>query len=79
MPYDYDEELKRLRRDLDNLAARIEELEGKKASLTLTNDLCVTCEHNFWHDPECDECRKTANHKYYEPMKTRWDRIATSD
>ena len=78
MPYDYDEELKSLRRDLDNLAARIERLEEKKTSL-LTNDLCTMCEHNFWHDPECDECRKSSNHKYFEHMKTRWDRLATSD
>ena len=27
--------------------------------------LCGTCEHRYWHDPECSDCNERNGYKYY--------------
>ena len=30
---------------------------------------CGTCEHRYWHDPECNACNDGNGFKYYTAMK----------
>lgn len=30
---------------------------------------CRTCEHRYWHDPECNACNEGNGFKYYTAMK----------
>lgn len=27
---------------------------------------CKACEHSYWHDPECSDCGKENNYKYFQ-------------
>lgn len=32
---------------------------------------CKSCEHSYWHDPECSACNETNGFKYYTPMEAQ--------
>lgn len=59
---------KRMRDDARRQSRRIEQItrhsEGKPDGVRK----CNTCEHRYWHDPECSACNEGNGFKYYTAM-----------
>lgn len=64
--------------EVENFANKIKRRERRKYPATPANtrsgrppDIrkCGTCEHRYWHDPECNACNEGNGFKYYTAMK----------
>lgn len=44
---------------------------GLMLEQTKRNPDCKSCEHSYWHDPECSACNETNGFKYYAPREAQ--------